>query len=229
MCYGVLLFLGMFLKCNITTESRIRSNTVQLAGNNHLCSGVEVNHNGYEYILSAGHCSVLAVGGNVFVKEDNGQFIPRRVLNVSPFYDLMLVEPMPYQHGLSLAWNVGIPEHVKKLGHGDGLATHKSEGDTIQYMKIDVIDHEIKTPEDEAMCSLPKNKVGQFEFFFMSFKVCMIEEDVLVTNVMIRPGDSGSGLYNHWGNLVAITSAASPDGISFFVPMESIKDFLRGY
>lgn len=217
--------------CN--SESYLRHKVVTLTSNKGECSGIEIHSpKGDEYILTAAHCSILVdEHSSILASVDDQRPIPRKIIEVSPVTDLMLLEGLPQQHGISVASSIALHDHIFKLGRGFGLATHRADGEFIDVKHADISAFEIHSPEDEVKCNLPKYKIVKDSFgeiFGITSKICNLSIDFGISTMEVNPGDSGSGVFNNNGNIIGIVSASS-DRISLFVQLSDIQNFMEPY
>lgn len=231
----IILFCVFLVLCIIKitsykSESYLRSKVVQLKSDEGSCSGVQVNANsGINYILTAGHCEGLAdKQGRIDVRLDGGKYIKRRIIEVSKYTDLMLLEGIPDLKGLDVAEQYRIGEHLRSFTHGAGLDTYKTEGELIQVSIIDILIHSIKTEEDELMCSQPKHKIVKVQSIFGDLNMCALHIKVFMSTAQVVPGSSGGLIVNDKGQIVGIVSGG--DAVfGAFVPQDDIIVFLERY
>lgn len=212
------------------SETAIRSKVVQLKGDKQgYCSGVQVHSTlGKDYVLSAAHCAVLQENGTILVRTDDSRFIPRRVLEVSPVTDLMLLEGMPDLKGISVANNYQIGQHLRSFTHGAALDTYKTEGELIQEKMVDILINLITSKQDEEACNLPKYKIVAVHTFFGDLQACALHLNMFVSTTKVVPGSSGGGIFDDQGKLVAIVSGGDST-FGVFVTLLDIKTFLSAY
>lgn len=212
------------------SERTIRSKVVQLKGEKKgYCSGVQVHApTGKDYILSAAHCSVLQEDGMILVRTDDSRFIPRRVLEISPVTDLMLLEGMPDLNGISVANDYEIGQHLRSFTHGAAFDTYKTEGELIQEKMIDILVNWISSKADEDACNLPKYKILKINTIFGEIQACALHLNMYVSTTKVVPGSSGGGIFDDRGKLVAIVSGGDAT-FGVFVTLADIQMFLSAY
>lgn len=222
--------IGVYKLTNGVSESTIRSKVVQLKGDKKgYCSGIQVHSpSGKDYVLSAAHCSALQENGTVLVRTDDSRYIPRRVLEVSPVTDLMLLEGMPDLKGISVASNYEIGQHLRSFTHGAAWNTYKTEGELIQEAMVDIIVSFIGSPEDKAACNLPKYKLITYNTIFGSIEACVMHLNMFVSTTKVVPGSSGGGILDDSGKLVGIVSGGDST-FGVFVTLTDIQTFLATY
>jgi hypothetical protein len=209
---------------NPEEEEYIRSRVVQLDGNGHACTGIQVHSStGKDYVMTAAHCSVLKDDNNSILvsSEAMSRPMPRKVIEVSPVSDLMLLEGLPNLKGIAIAEVAPDHRRYSAYTHGERLPTHRADGEYLGQMSVEIGISQIDTPADHDKCvSVPK----QIDLNGMCV-LAVVEE---VTSIAVEPGSSGGPIVNGRFELVGIVSAS--DGrFSFMVPIEDIKKFIKPY
>jgi hypothetical protein len=213
------------------TESYIRSRVVKLTGNHHSCSGTQVHSNkGQDYILTAGHCGVLAENGMIYAQLDNERPIARRIIEESPDTDLLLLEGMPNLKGLDIAKTLERGDSLRAFTHGEGMATYKTSGTYIDNRKDFIPISAINSPEQEEACtSKPKFAIREIQVFIFVFKVCgLLIEDIVTDLSSIAPGSSGGLVADNSGDLCGVVFAGD-EKFALIVPLKDIRNFLQSY
>lgn len=209
---------------NAEEEQYIRGRVVQLEGNYHACTGVQITSpSGRSFILTAAHCDVLRdAQGYIQVSTDTStRPIPRKVLEVSPNSDLMLIEGLQDLRGIDVAEVA--PEHKQysAFTHGERLPTHRANGEYLGAMRVDIGISQIDTPEEHDKCeSVPKQKDQG--------GMCVLSVTEEVSTISVEPGSSGGPIVNSGMELVGIVSA-SDSHFSFMVTLKDIHEFLKPY
>lgn len=208
------------------SEAEIRRNVVQLESSVGYCSGTQIHtSSGHEYILTAAHCEALAEDGYIKASFDGERAIPRRVIEASSESDLMLLEGLPNRHGLDIAEDNQVGDHLRSFTHGLHLLTHKSQGELIQFSKVPVMVSIVTTDEEAQQCEVkPKNKVIDALFF----KVCALYIESIISDLKIHPGSSGGAVVNDVGELAGVAYASGED-FSLIVPVKDVQAFLKPY
>lgn len=161
--------------------------------NAHVCDGV-MTEDGFIY----GHDS-----------KDDDRVIQLRVLEVSDFTDLCLVEPMPNATGLDVS-SVDAVRNDKLfvLGYPSLEPLQYAEGLMTANIKVTVPLFEVKLEN----CTLPKHKMidihGSFFGIPVEMTICALSLDAAITNIKIYPGNSGSPVLNESGEIVGVVFAA---------------------
>lgn len=195
-------------------------------------TGVHVNTpHGQTLILTNAHvCEVENEKGVVFVTDESGRTMPRRVIEKSEFTDLCIVEGMPGASGLNLGSKPSIGEIVAVIGHPRLAPTTVSRGELTSQQLITVLDHALNPNDPKDTCNLPKNKIVTMMSFFGPVEVCAIEINAYLSNIVILPGNSGSPLVNKYGNLIGLAFAGDNEvHWAAIVAFEDIEKFLGNY
>jgi len=180
---------------------------------------------GKVYILTNAHVCGLAQDGQLFIHaEDDSRPIPRKVIEVSGFTDLCLVEPLPGYSGLTLGSEPHAGQDIEIVGHPQLYSLTKTKGQIIDERFIRVLD-----PENEK-CDLPKNKKVTISTFFGDFDdVCIVEIKAYSSNAASLPGASGSPVVDFYGHVVAVNFAGNQANWGFFVTFKDVVTFLSTY
>lgn len=100
---------------------------------------------GNNYILTNGHICGLAKldpNGNVYVKNlEEDRLIPRKVIEVSNFADLCLVEGIPDSSVLTLGGKPSPGDELFVVGHPRLFPTTMTHGEYIGELIIDIFDY----------------------------------------------------------------------------------------
>jgi S1-C subfamily serine protease len=214
-------------------RNKVQKTTV-LVTNQARTSGGSGSHviapSGQVYILTNAHvCSVGKEDGIVYITDNFGRTIPRRILEVSDFTDLCLVEPLPNYHGaLKLGSNVRPGQIVASVGHPSLMPTTMSRGEIIGEAEVDVLDHVMNPLDEEDTCNLPKNRIIKGGFFGL-VSYCVIHVKANLTNVIILPGNSGSPQVDFWGNLNGVFFAGNRANWGLSITLSDVKAFLQPY
>lgn len=234
-CYSLLLLTTIHtvaILSHYNSESYIRARVVKLTSHLGSCSGTQVRApSGKDYVLSAGHCSVLAENGAINASVDGGREVPLRVIEVSASTDLMLLEGMPGLKGIKLGKEPKIGDTFYAFTHGQGLRTYRSEGEYVDLKVVRSLDHVVNTPEEEAACKAqPKFKVMDVPLFLgIMLRACVLElEEYVVTMPTVAPGSSGGYVGDHMGQLIGVVSMGN-ERFAMLVTLPEIKEFLRSY
>lgn len=184
------------------------------------CTGVQVKYNNKYYILTAAHCTPYK---GFFEVRQNKKVYRVPVLFEDVASDLLVLEN-PFKKGVVIAdyWNPG--EKVYSLTHGSGMPLHRTDGEFLNLMFIDIpIGPASKCKLDQVKFSIQK-----ITFFIIEQKVCMMSTWLISSTVKVTPGSSGGPIFDNSNELVAIVSAADNNGFSFLVPLEDIIRVLEG-
>jgi hypothetical protein len=124
--------------------------------------------------------------------------------------------------GLSVAGSVGIGEQIGLVGHPQLMPLTLSRGELVGYASIFVL-------VDMAPCK--PNAAPMYQSVPTPFgRVCVMQVEAGLTNVIALSGNSGSPMVNIFGNLVGVLFAASSDSNwGNIVPLKEVKEFLKEY
>lgn len=208
------------------SDAHIRSRIVRIVSDRGMCSGQQIHApSGQDYILTAGHCNVLAsADGTYTVKTDDGKTLSRRLIGEDPNSDLLLLEGLPGAKGLDIAAYSWQGERVKTYTHGRNLDTYTTEGEYIQTEMIDIPLFRLESDSDKQRCTKsPKFRLFEEEGW------CALHIVEEVSTAFISPGSSGGAIVDSDGKLIGVASASDGRGFFYFVTLSDIKSFLRNY
>lgn len=224
---GLLAVVVWAASAGPSDEQWLRARSVKLVSKDGSCSGQQVHaDSGVDYILSAGHCHMLAdKNGNIKVLTESGKELLRRVIAEDPQSDLLLIEGLPGLEGIPLAKHSAPNQHIRTFTHGAGLATYKTEGAIIQDMNIKILISPIFRPSDAEECAaVPKQALVDLGFI----QACALDITETVASAQIIPGSSGGMAVDDSGALVGVASAT--DGkMGYFVRLSDIRAFVNSY
>jgi hypothetical protein len=228
---GSILIVCLFYGCKGPSEQDLRQKAVKIKTPGvGMCSGEQVRAPpGVDYILTAGHCKGLQVNNFFTVIDAQGNSLQRKLIAEDPNSDLLLIEGLPNLKGLRVADDYSLSEHVRTFTHGSDMNTYKTEGELVQKSRVQIALSVIHSDEDEKACiSLPKLKAYDAPPPFESMKVCVMDVQEVASTALIIPGSSGGMVVDDSGDLVGVASASDPR-FSYFIQLEDIQSFLKGY
>ena len=204
------------------SEHTLRGKVVKLSSPRGSCSGEQIRApSGVDYILTAAHCRVLEVDGQIHVKTEDGRELERRVISEDPNADLMLLEGVPGLQGLDIAKSDSVADNIRTFTHGKGLSTYRTEGVIIEDRMLDIEVSMISSPEDAAKCaSMPK--------YIAQEDACIMHTMGTMVTAMVVPGSSGGMAVNESGELIGVVSAGN-DHFGILVPLSEIQAFIHSY
>lgn len=211
------------------SEDYMTARSVKLYSSAGSCSGVQVKApSGISYILTAGHCNILASPQNTIqVETETHLILERRIVAEDPSSDLMLLEGVPNLKGLEPASEYNMKEDIMTFTHGKGYATYKSSGRLIQLANIKVL-IDVMNEGSKVLCDKPKNMIAHLETSSGFVAACLLSVTEMASTAKIVPGSSGGMVVDQKGRLVGIASATGAD-FSMFVQLDDIRAFLSGY
>lgn len=170
-------------------------------------------------ILTNKHvCAIADKDGNVLV-EQNGEEIPRKVIERYKHHDLCLVEALPGHTGsIDIASSETLGEDLILIGHPGGRDLTLSHGEYIGKSVIMLGDN----VEKEEDC------IDGKVIFTWGGLICL---KPVITSALSAPsygGNSGSPVVNKYGNVIGVLFAGQPGNVnnSHMVPLKYIRDFL---
>jgi S1-C subfamily serine protease len=184
---------------------------------------------GKTYIVTNSHvCDhVTAADGTVLIETPEGNYMRRRVLEVSDKSDLCLIESLPNKDGLSLGSEPFVGQIVASIGHPALMPTTISRGEIVGQEDVYILSSLIASQEQFDECiSKPKNKA----IAVFVFVACVtLTKDAYITNAVIQGGSSGSPVVNFWGNVVGVAFAADKANWARVVSLKDLKEFIKLY
>jgi len=185
---------------------------------------------GKVYIITNAHVCNLSKDANIFITDNFGRTIPRRILEISNFTDLCLVESLPnYQGALKLGSDVRSGQIIAAVGHPILMPTTMSRGEIIGVKEVDVFDHIMDVFDKNDKCDLPKNRIIQIDTFFGPITACFVHVKANLTTSVVLPGSSGSPMVDFYGNLVGVIFAGNQANWGLAITLADINLFLKPY
>jgi S1-C subfamily serine protease len=223
---------GFFLRSRVGNKTYMIKKTPNGGGG----SGFAVRaKSGTTYIVTNAHvCEALLDNGEtgeVLVETPDGEFMKRRVLEVSGKSDLCLIEGLPGVTGLSLGSRPTVGQIVAAVGHPALLPTTISRGEIVGAEDVRIPIGLISSQEEADRClTKPKREIGVMFVWFFPVNVCVdVTKEAYITNAVIQGGSSGSPVVNFWGNVVGVAFAADRAGWARVVSLDDLKDLLKLY
>lgn len=157
--------------------------------------------------------------------------IRKKIIEISNFTDLCLIEPIEGISGLTLGQTLSIGDEVYTQGHPMGMDETMSQGDIVSEDWIQIPEKEITTPEEEASCNKPKNQVLTVPGWFGTMeKLCMVNVLAYSSTVPTFPGNSGSPMFDWRGRMIGVVFAGSrATNWGFMINLEDVKKFIASY
>lgn len=189
---------------------------------------VQLPHGGSAILTNAHVCAIKDEHNEVLIHSPYLEKpITRRVISIANFTDLCLIEGLPGISGLKIGEQPDAGDLITVIGHPLLMPTVGSKGEVIGQGEVDVMDYMIDTPEEEAACNQPKNKILTFDTIFGNLKICAIHLNATHTTAIIYPGNSGSGVVDGMGRLIGLAFAGSSETHwGLLVGIDDIKHFL---
>lgn len=188
---------------------------------------------GKNYILTNAHiCDMYKGKSEALVELHDGRLIPRKIIEISQYTDLCLIEGLPgASGGLKLASGVEAGEDIMIVGHPRLMNLTISKGEVIEEAYPQIFNGMIGPDLTEEQCaSQGKNEVLEVNSMFGPVKICITTIRALQTNAVSLGGNSGSPVVNFYGNVVGVLFASDDDvNWGFIVPGDDAADFLSAY
>lgn len=182
------------------------------------------------YILTNAHVCNLSKDGTVYITDDYGRTIPRRIIEKSDFTDLCLVEALPNYHSyLKVGSEPSTGQIVAAVGHPALMPTTMTRGEIIGQSEVDVFDFIIGLDDDGRECNLPKNKIIKINSIFGQLDACVVHLKANLTTTAILPGNSGSPMVDFYGNMVGVYFAGNRANWGIAITVADINAFLKPY
>jgi S1-C subfamily serine protease len=192
---------------------------------------------GQSYVMTNDHvCAGSQDGINMFVHDDTGVGIPRRILEKSVYTDLCILEGMPGVEGLELTSEPDLGQQLYVVGHPKLMPLTVSKGSLIGEEDVIV---PLGLVKDKSECSQPKHVMIPLISLIFGIdpgpdytgpSLCAEKiKGAYLTNVIIQPGNSGSPVVDAFGNVVAVAFAGDGLGWGIMVSNKDLKDFLKLY
>lgn len=174
------------------------------------------------YILTNNHVCELAANNILLV---DGEYYAS-VIAHSPDHDLCLVSNPLNFDGISVAKTSRDGQDIFIVGHPLLEPKALVKGEISGQMFIDIITGKNRTctKNEEEFKAEPDSLLAAFGIT----NICLRHYDSQATTVNILPGNSGSPVLNHEGQLVGVAFAGREDGPGrgYIVPLKYIQKFL---
>jgi len=194
---------------------------------------------GKSYLMTNDHvCAASKNGEDMVVMTDSGDWIPRKILHRSDKTDLCLLDGMPGVEGLELASDSSVGDQVMAVGHPALMPLALSGGEILGSQDIMILDF-VTLDKNDPNCQKPKNsmvEVGERIVFKDNnlaiepvYGCVNVTKEAKITNLMIRPGSSGSPMVNWKGQVEGVMFAGDAFGWGVAVSLQDVKSMLKMY
>lgn len=182
---------------------------------------------GKTYILTNAHVCEVATEGKLLV-ERNGEEMIRNIIKVYEQHDLCLIEAMPEPEGvLEIASSIDQGDDIVLVGHPGLRNLTLSQGEFIGQDIIEMINSKALKKEQ---CTGKWIENPMFIFFYGREALCIESFVTSAISAVAYGGNSGSPVVNKYGNVVGVLFAGSSQPTdSHMVPLNNVKDFLKGF
>lgn len=171
-------------------------------------TGFVVDYEDKQFLITNSHVCGLQLDGKLLAKSraDSFDYSVIKILKDDPEHDICVLEAPENASGLSLHNGFDIGDTVHVLGHPIGYPLHRNSGEIITQIMIQIdYSRNIFIPEIRLM-------------------------DAFQLAATISPGNSGSPVVNHFGQVIGIIFAGSSINsyTAFFIHARHIIDDLKG-
>lgn len=185
---------------------------------------------GNTYILTNKHLCPGKEGDILFVKSLSKGIFPRRIIHRYAEHDLCILEAIPGVKGVKLSSsNPKIGEVVAIVGHPRLNALTLARGEIIDSPVIELVD---KFNVKKEKCDGRFIDLSKTIYILMGIEsVCLKQYTTNQATYISYPGNSGSPVVNFFGRVVGVHFAGDKGAVTdgFMVPLEEVKNFLKGY
>ncbi len=166
----------------------------------------------------------------------------RRIIEVSGFTDLCVLEGVPGVEGLSLGDAASVGDAVTAVGHPKLRPLTLSKGEIIGAHDVKILDFAFPTGNPfidfilqarEGKCDKPKNEIVNIpldEEGLLVLKLCFDNtKGAYQSTVVIFPGNSGSPVVDALGRVVGVAFASDGTNWAEIVSQQDLERFLARY
>lgn len=189
---------------------------------------------GNTYLLTNSHICDRSKNGMVYIKNSHYPLHERLILSNSLTSDLCVIQWSGPEQGFKLNTKFKNHEPIIVVGHpllkdltiSTGYISSLSQ-------RVELIDFIIKN--DDQQCNKPKQfkKLIPIEFFGIivgEIKACMLSLNGVFTTAPVRPGSSGSPVFNKNYEVIGLIFAGVElTNWSIMVPASDIVEFLKSF
>ena len=186
---------------------------------------------GHTYMVTNSHvCDIGKEAGYLWASNVNYPFpTPIKIIEQSHTTDLCILEPVPGAPALELGIKPNVFDNVTIVGYPWLSPLNESSGKLTGEMTVKVLDHEMDQDNPKDKCNEPKNKIITEQEILGTHKYCIDEVDAYTTSVQTYPGNSGSPVFNEYGQVVAVVFAGDREVFhGLFIPYQELTHFLLG-
>lgn len=206
------------------SDEFLRERVVMLKGDRGTCSGIQVKApSGRVVTLSAAHCQDITTTGKIIAIYNNGDKAELKIIKADRGIDLMVLTS-GNMNSIEVADIVRKQEKIHTMTHGKGLISHRSDGEILDLVMVEMALFDIGTEKEMKEC-IKIN--GRVDISIFTGLICVGQLELVRSTARVRPGSSGGAVVNENNELVGIVSATDNDDISGFVPLFKIQNYIK--
>lgn len=175
-------------------------------------------------------CSGAATPSGLVFLEKNNELASGRIVAKSEKADLCLIEPSDTLGGtgLSFARNIQRNERIWVMGHPYLAPLTEAKGRAVGLAQATVLISIREKPTDP--CRKYETPSTEMIFGFIPAPVCLRTYTVVQISALAYPGNSGSPVFNKWGNVVGVIFLSDERmHTGSMVPLNEVKTFISEF
>lgn len=181
---------------------------------------------GKTYLMTNGHvCGLADNEGRLMLQGTDGTFYTSHVKELYKYHDLCLVNAKQEWPALKVASSASRGEDIYILGHPGLEPLSLVKGQINDNLTISIEIGRNMECEGEGLEKVDAGPLG--EMFGIS-SICVRTLDSQPVTANIYPGNSGSPVFNKYGNVAGVAFASNEYSRGYIVPLQYVKSFLEG-